>query len=480
MATKKNDSISSNFFNLLKSIQDYLINLFDLREDTDKEGTIEGVKKYIELKGYNVWILICAAVIASIGLDLNSAAVIIGAMLISPLMSPILGIGLAIGINDRETLWKSCQNFFIATIASIGTSCLYFYLTPFGYATPEILARTNPTLLDVGVALFGGIAGIVAGSHKDKTNALPGVAIATALMPPLCTVGFGLATSNWDIWTDALYLFFINAVIISFVTFLFVRMLRFPMKSYVTATERIRYNVLISIFVLIFICPSILILLNRIDSLQTQQNIRTLVDQINNDPYNDWTVIGRPVIYSEDSIPKIKVFIAGDFIPEDSLPKIENMLLNCSFGGYELNLTQSDVFSDEEREALLTEAKTQNQEIVLEVQKQIEERFSSIEQAGAKQLELDSIRAEQNRFWTIREEVEAMYPETKVMTEAFVPSKYLDADSVMQPLRISYLYMKWDEKLKKDKERLADYEMRIKRYIVTRFEYDSLLIVAHD
>ncbi len=480
MATKKDDNISSNFFRLLKSIQDSLINLFDLREDTDKEGTIEGIKKYIELKGYNVWILVCAAVIASIGLDLNSAAVIIGAMLISPLMSPILGIGLAIGINDRETLWKSCQNFLIATIASIGTSCLYFYITPFGDATPEILARTNPTLLDVGVALFGGIAGIVAGSHKDKTNALPGVAIATALMPPLCTVGFGLATGNWDIWTDALYLFFINAVIISFVTFLFVRMLRFPVKEYVTASERIRYNFLISIFVVIFICPSILILLNRIDNFRSQQNIRNLVEQINGDPYNDWTVIGRPVIYNEDSIPKLKLFIAGDFIPVDSLSKIENMLLNCSFGGYELDLTQSDVFSDEEREALLAEAKTQNQEIVLEVQKQIEERFKSIEGAKEKQKSLDSLRAEQNRFWTIRDEVEAMYPEAYVVTEAAIPSKYLDADSVMQPLKISYLYMRWDKALKKDKKRIADYEMRIKRYIVNRFEYDSLLIVAHD
>ena len=176
-----------NFYN-------YVIQLIDLREDTDAQGTIDSVRKYVELRGYNVWILISSAVIASIGLDMNASAVIIGAMLISPLMSPILGIGLSVGINDRQLLSQALHNFVIAIVVTLLTSFIYFYaISPFSLPTEEIMSRTKPTILDVVVALFGGIAGIVAGSHKDKTNALPGVAIATALMPPLCAAGYGLS-----------------------------------------------------------------------------------------------------------------------------------------------------------------------------------------------------------------------------------------------------------------------------------------------
>ena len=151
-------------------IRSGLHTIFTLHDGTDAEGTIAGIKNNVQLRGANIWILICAAGLASIGLDVNSAAVIIGAMLISPLMSPILGIGLAVGINDRSLLIDSLKNFGIAVAASIGASAIYFFLTPLGEATPELAARTSPTLLDVGVALFGGIAGIVAGSRKEKNK----------------------------------------------------------------------------------------------------------------------------------------------------------------------------------------------------------------------------------------------------------------------------------------------------------------------
>lgn len=158
-----------------------------LRDGTDIEGTIEEISKNVSLRGINVWMLICSAILASIGLDVNSTAVIIGAMLISPLMSPILGVGLAVAIQARGLLKNSLLNLGLATILSLLTSFLYFFLSPLGGITSEISARITPTILDVGVAFFGGIAGIAAGSRKDKTNAIPGVAIATALMPPLCT-----------------------------------------------------------------------------------------------------------------------------------------------------------------------------------------------------------------------------------------------------------------------------------------------------
>jgi uncharacterized hydrophobic protein (TIGR00271 family) len=172
--------------------------ILDLRATSDFEKAKSTVSEGVSLRGYNLWILVCAALLASLGLDTNSTAVIIGAMLISPLMSPILGVGMAVAIHEKELLIRSLRNLAMAVAISLFASTLYFILTPLGEVTPELQARTFPTLLDVLVALFGGIAGIISISRRDQTNAIPGVAIATALMPPLCTAGFGIATLRWN------------------------------------------------------------------------------------------------------------------------------------------------------------------------------------------------------------------------------------------------------------------------------------------
>ena len=185
-----------------------------------------------------MWLLVGAAALASIGLDTNSTAVIIGAMLISPLMSPILGIGLSVGIHDKQLLVRSSRNLAIAVVLSLAASFIYFSISPFANPTAEIEARTYPTLLDVMVALFGGVAGIISSSRSGPSNALPGVAIATALMPPLCTAGYGIATQQWNYFGGAFYLFFINAVFISLATFLIVKYLQFPEKVYRTEKQQ--------------------------------------------------------------------------------------------------------------------------------------------------------------------------------------------------------------------------------------------------
>lgn len=206
---------------------------FDLHEGKEDElETIDYIRKNVEFKGANLWILIFAIFVASVGLNVNSTAVIIGAMLISPLMGPIMGIGLAAGINDFELLKKSMKNLGIAVVISILTSTIYFSFTPLNDAQSELLARTEPTIWDVLIALFGGLAGIVAGSRKEKSNAIPGVAIATALMPPLCTAGYGLATANLYYFFGAFYLFFINSVFISLSTYVIVRFMKFPKKEF--------------------------------------------------------------------------------------------------------------------------------------------------------------------------------------------------------------------------------------------------------
>ena len=192
-------------------IKQFFSEYLDLRKDKDNEALIvESIRNGVEFKGTNLWILIFAIFIASLGLNVNSTAVIIGAMLISPLMGPIMGVGLAIGQNDFELLKRSLKSYLVATVFSVITATLYFSLTPLDEVQSELLARTSPTIYDVLIALCGGLAGIIALSTKEKGNVIPGVAIATALMPPLCTAGFGLATGNLLYFLGAFYLYFIN------------------------------------------------------------------------------------------------------------------------------------------------------------------------------------------------------------------------------------------------------------------------------
>lgn len=177
---------------------------FNIREDlSSREETIESISNGANFKGATIWILICAIFIASLGLNVNSTAVIIGAMLVSPLMGPIIAMGLAVGINDLELLKRAAKNYVIMTAVAITTATLYFFITPFQENGSELLARTSPTFYDVMIAFFGGAAGIIALSIKDKGNVIPGVAIATALMPPLCTAGFGIATGSWHFFNGS-------------------------------------------------------------------------------------------------------------------------------------------------------------------------------------------------------------------------------------------------------------------------------------
>ena len=206
-----------------------LKDLVNMSDQIDIESASISIKKGIFFKGQNVFILACAIVIASVGLNLNSIPVIIGAMLISPLMGPILGLGLGIGTNDLPLLKDALKNFAIMVAISIIASTIYFILSPLNPAQrTELLARTNPTIYDVLIALFGGAAGMLENTRKEKGTVLSGVAIATALMPPLCTVGYGLANLDWPFVFGALYLFIINSIFIALATFLVVKYLRFP------------------------------------------------------------------------------------------------------------------------------------------------------------------------------------------------------------------------------------------------------------
>lgn len=205
---------------IIIAIKEFIRDIFNLSHDQESHfETIRAIEKGVVYKGINVWTLIFAIFIASVGLNVNSTAVIIGAMLISPLMGPIMGLGLSVGRYDFALLKKSLMNLLVAVVISVTTSTIYFLVSPLNIAQSELLSRTTPTIYDVLIALFGGLAGIVASATKEKGNVIPGVAIATALMPPLCTAGFSIATGNILYFIGSFYLFFINAVMISFATF---------------------------------------------------------------------------------------------------------------------------------------------------------------------------------------------------------------------------------------------------------------------
>lgn len=269
-----NDPKKKNIFQQWSS---FWYKLVDLNDGLDREGTVFTIKNTRRMEGANAWMLMCSIMIASLGLDMNSPAVIIGAMLISPLMAPILGIGLSVATNDFDTLMASVKHFSIAIGIAIVTSTLYFWITPLGNATEEILSRTSPTILDVLIGIFGGIAGIVSTSRKDQSSALPGVAIATALMPPLCVTGFGIATGNWNIALKSFYLFFLNTFFVALATYFIVRLLRFPNMRTMDDKFRQKKNLIMSLITLIIVVPSVWIFIGVIKEARTQNRVENFV-----------------------------------------------------------------------------------------------------------------------------------------------------------------------------------------------------------
>ncbi len=239
---------------LVRKILQYL----NLENELDDFDIIhDSIVKDAVFKGTNLWILMFAIVVASVGLNVNSTAVIIGAMLISPLMGPINGMGYSIATYNSELFRLSLKNFLFAVLVSLVASTAYFAVTPISTAHSELLARTSPTIYDVLIALFGGLAGIVAISSKLKGNVIPGVAIATALMPPLCTAGYGLATAQFDFFFGAIYLFTINTVFIALSSVIISQILKFPIRTLVDARQKNRVNQLISAVIVIVLLPSI-------------------------------------------------------------------------------------------------------------------------------------------------------------------------------------------------------------------------------
>ncbi len=290
----------SNFFKSLVSLSDYV----------DLDGANASIRKNIYFRGPNVFILACAIIIASVGLNVNSIPVIIGAMLISPVMGPILGFGFSLGVQDIHLLKDSLRNYAVMVVISIMASALYFLLSPLNMEHPtELLARTNPTIYDVLIALFGGFAGILEISRSEKGTVLSGVAIATALMPPLCTVGYGLSILNWSYVLGALYLFLINSIFISLATFVMVKYLKFPVSSSAQGTSTKLSGKAVAAILVIIIVPSVLSAVRMVQESNFRRNAATLV--------SDNKSLGKGFIYDytvdvSSNPATIELYMAGE------------------------------------------------------------------------------------------------------------------------------------------------------------------------
>jgi len=304
-----NPSIREN----LKGIFAFFKKTVSFKDGSDVDGTIKNIRSGINFTGPNVWVLICSIIVASVGLNTNSVAVIIGAMLISPLMGPIRGVGLGVGTNDIKLIFESLKNFGVAVGISLLTAWLYFLISPLTEITPELEGRTGPNLMDVFIAFFGGLAGIIAASRGDNSTVIPGVAIATALMPPLCTAGFGLASGNWPFFFGALYLFFLNTLFICLSTIIVVRYLKFPLRNFINPKVEKKVKVISYVLIFLVIIPAAYLFYGKIQETIFNQSARTFIKEVVED---DPTLRHTQKIIFDDDLSKIELILTNKVVSD--------------------------------------------------------------------------------------------------------------------------------------------------------------------
>lgn len=323
------EAVKKDAQGLFKSIKHFFSELLDFREDTDRDATILAIKGDISFKGATAWILICSIFVASIGLNANSTAVVIGAMLISPLMGPILGVGLSIAINDVDTLRRSLINLGTMIVLSLLTAFLFFWLFPLSEDNSELLGRVKPDIRDVLIAFFGGLALIIARTKKGTiASVIFGVAIATALMPPLCTAGYGLAIGNWVYFGGAMYLFTINTIFIALATFIVLKVLRFPMLRYVNSAKRKRIGRIASLIAIIVMVPAVWTFISVLQESNFERDAKIFVKkELKTLPHHTYLENNAVYKYSSDEESVIELNTFGlDEIPEETIALLQSRM----------------------------------------------------------------------------------------------------------------------------------------------------------
>lgn len=448
---------NNRYYNQFKA---FATRILDIRQEKENEQEIiESIRKGVEFKGTNLWVLIFATFIASLGLNTNSTAVIIGAMLISPLMGPIMGFGLGLAIFDFELIKRSFRNFITAVIFSVITSTLYFLVSPISEAQSELLARTQPTVYDVLIAFFGGLAGIVASSTKNKGNVIPGVAIATALMPPLCTAGFGLASGNLYYFFGAFYLFFINTVFISLATFLVVRVLKFSKKSFVDKEREKQVTKYVGLIVVFTIVPSLYLSYNLVMNSYFDQRVHTFISEELNFPNTQ--VLNKTITNTKEK-KEIKVLLIGNNVPESLIDNARSKM--DKYGLRQVGLVVQQGFSQDEADvnelkSLLMQDLYKNSEELLRTQT----------------AQIDSLRRSLQAYEEENQVAASLVPEMKVLFPhvekvSCSPSLIVNTSNG-RPDTVTMVYLKCAKKIN-DAER-----EKIQQWLSARIKSDNIKLL---
>ena len=456
------------FKSIWSQFTDFLHGIFDLRDDTDKFGTIEDIKGNIAVKGHTAWILVFSIFVASIGLNVESTAVVIGAMLISPLMGPILGIGLSLGINDIDTFRRSLVNFGVMIVISLVTSFLFFSIPIFQTVTKEIQARTAPDLRDVFIAIFGGLALIVALSRrKEQTNTVAGVAIATALMPPLCTAGFGIATGKWDFFLGAMYLFVINTVFIALATFIIVRFLRFPFVKYANSTSRKRTARILSFLAILMLIPSSYLFFTLFQQKHFEKNAQVLINDLKEHQ-------GISFFENENEIDaknkKITLYILGNHVDDTTINKWKYNLTKYDLENTELDIRQNSMNTSaiSDKIKALEQSLSQNNKFLLTKEESIKEKEAKI---MALKQELLRINSTKIPFLEISQDLKNLFPKLKGVSfnnEVYTNFSTLDT--------IPKIKLIWKDSLATEIK--ADNELRIKNWLKDKVANPRLEVIS--
>ncbi|MEI6865872.1 DUF389 domain-containing protein [Flavicella sp.] len=453
------EDIKKNYSAFFKSIKTFLINLLDIREGTDQKETIQKIKDGIQVKSHTAWILIFSILIASIGLNTSSTAVVIGAMLISPLMGPILGIGLSIGINDIDTLRRSLINLGVMVGLSLSSSFVFFSIPLFQEATPEILARTQPDVRDVLIAIAGGLALIIALSRrKELTNTIAGIAIATALMPPLCTAGYGLATWNLKFFGGAMFLFTINTIFIALATFVIVKFLNFPVVRYINSGNRRKISQVASTVAIIIFGFSIYLFYGLFKKNQYIQNAQQYIEVLAKS--TGAGIINTDISYISRNI---KIVILGQNIKKSELHKWQARL--PEFG---LAKTTLEIHQDEETSKLIHEINiikssyVKNQALIATKEESIAQKNEKIRDLTDL---LEKTRKRQIPFASISKEAKINHDGIlSISFSNLIKTNFKTTDT------IPVFYIHWHDSIQNTEQQ----EAQLKRWLKQRLALDTL------
>ncbi|MCR9174344.1 MAG: DUF389 domain-containing protein [bacterium] len=421
-------------------------------EEEEPQVIHESIEKGIVFRGTNLWILVFAILVASVGLNMNSPAVIIGAMLISPLMGPINGVGYSVATYNFELLKRSLKNLAFAASTGLIASTLYFLVTPVHGEASELLARTSPTIYDVMIATFGGLAGIVAISSKNKGNVIPGVAIATALMPPLCTAGFGIANGNINYFAGAMFLFLINSVFIALSAMVVSQLLKLPKKSFLLSREIKNKNIVIGIVVAVTVLPSFYLGVTLVQKEKFQEAAEKYVDKVG--VWEGNYLLKNEIIPEERTI---KLVYAGNEIDKESEKELKERAGDFGLEDYKVIVKQG--------------LKLSNQGLIQRSNEQLSAKENEINRLRVALLNeeraVDSMRMIPKKGEYLLNEIKSIYPQLQSCSYA-TTLEYVD--TLDQPRVADIVYFEVSDSL------TSEEQYKIRRWLVHRLKSDRLIL----